>query len=250
MNNLFKCLLIILLFYPISVSAQSKKKQLIINQQKIDSLSAVRANSAGTLDQVRRQHSLSQSELQELVRRVYEKNLRIAQLQGQMESYANRIDYQSNSLHVLDQISIYCDSIDQIGEDLTWPIQYIPFRGRYIDVLQIDTVERTITFVFSDSQGMSTLTNWSLIFADELEHERLNLEKSCNCSVQIASISDLIESKFEIPNEVIENGAVFTSEGVIYTDQDKAYSLIIRSVSSSRPKSLKGYVYFNYQIRL
>lgn len=252
MSNIFKCLIIGLFLNPFTISAQSKKKQLIVNQQKIDSLTVVRSSSAGILDQVRRQCSISQSELQELAKQIKEENLEIARLQGQMESYSNRIEYQRNSLSVLKQISIYCDSIYEIGEAIQWPIENISFRSRYIDILQIDTIESLITFVYSDSQeyANTNLTNWTWVIADQLEYERLNLEESCSCSVKVASLADLIMSKYEIPSEAIENGVIFTNEGVVYTDRNNPYSLIIRSVSGARPKSLKGYVAFTYQIQL
>jgi hypothetical protein len=57
-------------------------------------------------------------------------------------------------------------------------------------------------------------------------------------------------SQVSIPEEIIQNGVIYTSEGTLYLDTSITFTMSFKSFDPGKPKNKSAYVFFLKTIQL
>lgn len=232
---------------------QSKKAQLLALDHRNDSLQTLILNRQKDL-QLLQQEQAQQLELKrkiEVATKQLSKDLTQVQEQLSLKKSAEQTSKESISL--LKQLNLEENpSSDSLGNFFV-PIENVSFQNEQITVLQYDKEKSVLTYDSGNLfEKVDDLSSWAFINSDDIELKQNKLKLACACQVTLPTLYDMIKisERMIIPEQIIQNGVIFTLEGTLYLNTSSTYTLNLQSFEPGQPKNQSGYVFFLKTIEL
>ena len=245
-------LYVALIFTSCQLYGQSKKEQLLAMEQRNDSLQTLILSRQKEL-QLLQQEQAQQVELKRKID-VASKQLSkdLTQVEEQLAVKKSTEQASKESLALLKQLNLKENpGSDSLGNFFV-PIQNISYRNEQITVLQYDKEKSVLTYVSGNlSEKAYDLSSWTYINSDDIEFQQNKLKQACSCEVVLPTLYNIMKlSQVSIPEEIIQNGVIYTSEGTLYLDTSITFTMSFKSFDPGKPKNKSAYVFFLKTIQL
>lgn len=245
-------LYVALIFTSCQLYGQSKKEQLLAIEQRNDSLQTLILSRQKEL-QLLQQEKAQQVELERKID-VASKQLSkdLTQVEEQLAVKKSTEQASKESLALLKQLNLKENpGSDSLGNFFV-PIQNISYRNEQITVLQYDKEKSVLTYASGNlSDKVYDLSSWTYINSDDIEFQQNKLKQACSCQVVLPTLYDIMKlSQLSIPEEIIQNGVIYTSEGTLYLDTSITFTMRFKSFDPGKPKNKSAYVFFLKTIQL
>jgi acetolactate synthase small subunit len=245
-------LYVALIFTSCQLYGQSKKEQLLAMEQRNDSLQTLILSRQKEL-QLLQQEQAQQVELKRKID-VASKQLSkdLTQVEEQLAVKKSTEQASKESLALLKQLILTENpGSDSLGNFFV-PIENVSYRNEQITVLQYDKEKSVLTYVSGNlSEKAYDLSSWTYINSDDIEFQKNKLKQACSCEVVLPTLYNIMKlSQVSIPEEIIQNGVIYTSEGTLYLDTSITFTMSFKSFDPGKPKNKSAYVFFLKTIQL
>jgi acetolactate synthase small subunit len=245
-------LYVALIFTSCQLYGQSKKEQLLAMEQRNDSLQTLILSRQKEL-QLLQQEQAQQVELKRKID-VASKQLSkdLTQVEEQLAVKKSTEQASKESLALLKQLILTENpGSDSLGNFFV-PIENVSYRNEQITVLQYDKEKSVLTYVSGNlSEKAYDLSSWTYINSDDIEFQKNKLKQACSCEVLLPTLYNIMKlSQVSIPEEIIQNGVIYTSEGTLYLDTSITFTMSFKSFDPGKPKNKSAYVFFLKTIQL
>lgn len=245
-------LYVALIFTSCQLYGQSKKEQLLALEQRNDSLQLVLETRQKEL-KLLEQELAQQSELKNNL------NTSIDQFGSELSFVEKQYAENNTALNASNEKNALLKQLVQKNEPAKdslgfffIPIENVSFRNEQITVLQYDKEKSVLTYASGNlSDKVYDLSSWTYINSDDIEFQQNKLKQACSCQVVLPTLYDIMKlSQLSIPEEIIQNGVIYTSEGTLYLDTSITFTMRFKSFEPGKPKNKSGYVFFLKTIQL